>query len=150
MSEVLSGRTKIIVEFTAAVGIIAGLIFVGLELKQNSAAVKAETMLGLNDATTDYTLLLASDRDINRLQRKARADLSRLDETESSQFYYIQRTRWLNLQMAYLLWRSGTMDDQTWAYYEQRVCNESHWIDWNRHKSPLVDSFVAVVESCKK
>ncbi len=150
MSEVLSGRTKIIVELTAAVGIIAGLIFVGVELKQNSAAVKAETMLGLNDATTDYTLLLASDRDLNRLVRKARADLSSLDETESSQFYYIQRTRWLNLQMGYLLWRSGTMDDQTWAYYEQRVCNESHMIDWNRHKSPLVDSFVAVVESCKK
>ena len=150
MSEVLSGRTKIIVELTAAVGIIAGLIFVGVELKQNSAAVKAETMLGLNDATTDYTLLLASDRDMNRLERKARADFSSLDETESSQFYYIQRTRWLNLQMAYLLWRSGTMDDQTWAYYEQRVCSESYLVDWNRHKFVLVDSFVTVVESCKK
>ena len=150
MSEVLSGRTNFIVELTAAVGIIAGLIFVGVELKQNSAAVKAETMLGLNDATTDYTLLLASDRDINRLQRKARADLSSLDETESSQFYYVQRARWLTLQMAYLLWRSGTMDDQTWAFYESRLCSEPRLIDWNRHKGPLVDSFVAIVENCKK
>ncbi len=150
MSEVLSGRTKTIVEFTAVVGIIAGLIFVGLELKQNSAAVKAETMLGLNDATTDYTLLLASDRNLNRLLRKGRADLSSLGQTESSQFHYIQRTRWLNLQMAYLLWLSGTMDDQTWAYYEQFVCSESLLIDWNQHKPQLVDSFVAVVESCMK
>ena len=63
MSEVLSGRTKLIVELTAAAGIIVGLIFVGLELKQNSDAVKAGTMLGLTDATTDWQLLLASDRE---------------------------------------------------------------------------------------
>ncbi len=150
MSEVVSGRTKIIVELTAAVGIIAGLIFVGLELKQNSAAVKAGTMLGLTDATTDWMLLLASDRDLNRVERKARADFSSLDETESSQFYYVQRARWLTLQMAYLLWRSGTMDDQTWAFYERALCSEPRLIDWNRHTDRLLDSFVAIVETCKK
>jgi hypothetical protein len=150
VTQVLSDRTKTIVEVTAAIGVLAGLIFVGLELRQNSSAVRAETMLGLNDSTTEYTLLLASDRDLNRLVRKARADLSSLDETESSQFYYLQRTRWLKLQMAYLLQIGGTMDDQTWAFYEQFLCSESFLTDWNRHRSVLVDSFVAVVENCEK
>ncbi len=107
-------------------------------------------MLGLTDATTDWMLLLASDRDLNRVERKARADLSSLDEAESSQFYYVQRARWLTLQMAYLLWRSGTMDDQTWAFYERALCSKPRLIDWNRHSDRLVDNFVAVVETCKK
>ena len=150
MSKVLSERTKLIVELTAAVGIIVGLIFVGLELKQNSDAVKAGTMLGLTDATTDWMHLLASDSDLNRVERKAWADLSSLDETESSKFYYVQRSRWLNLQMAYLLWRSGTMDDQTWAFYESAMCSERRLVDWNQHEDRLVDSFVAIVETCNK
>ena len=143
-----NGKLKSLLELSGAGAILVGLIFVGLELRQNTAALQAETMRGLTDSTTEYMLLLATDREINRLMRKGRRDLSSLDETESSQFFYIQRTRWIRMQMAFLQWRRGTLGDEDWEFYKQFLCSESLVIDWQRHKSMFLDGFAEVVENC--
>jgi len=41
--------------------------FVGLELRQNTAAVEAATLQSLTDASVDYVNILASDPDLTRI-----------------------------------------------------------------------------------
>jgi len=148
MTESSTGKLKSLIELIGAGAILAGLVFVGLELRQNTAAVQADTFQNLTALTTEYMLLLATDENLNRLNRKGRADLSSLDETEASQFFNLRRTTWLRMQLAFLQWRRGTLDDEGWAFYRQFLCSYGNADDWQDHRNALLGSFVEVVESC--
>jgi hypothetical protein len=43
------------------------LIFVGLEIRQNTVAQRAQTRQGLADASRDFTLGRATDPDLSRI-----------------------------------------------------------------------------------
>ena len=150
MTKFSNGKLRYLIELSGAGAILVGLIFVGLELRQNTAAMQAATMQGLSESTTEYMLLLASDKELNRIMRKGRRDPTALDETESSQFFYIQRTRWLRFQMAFLQWRRGTLGDDDWSFYRRFACRGSDDVDWERQKSSLLEDFVELVETCNQ
>ena len=61
MTEFSSGSLKSIVELTSAGAILVGLIFVGLELKQNTAASQADTMQGLLEMRQQGAHTVAQD-----------------------------------------------------------------------------------------
>ena len=52
--------------------VLIGLIFVGIEIRQNTVAIQAATMQGLTDASQEYMLLLASDSELAEIVRKGR------------------------------------------------------------------------------
>lgn len=50
----------------AALGVIASLVFVGLELRQNTAALRAQTRQGLADRNADVIYALAENPELAR------------------------------------------------------------------------------------
>ena len=48
-------------ELAGAGAVLLGLVFVGLELKQNTEAVEAASLQNQTDASTEFLLLIASD-----------------------------------------------------------------------------------------
>ena len=58
---VKSDKLKLIVESGGAAAVLLGLVFVGLELRQNTEAVEAATFQSLTDASSNYLLTIASD-----------------------------------------------------------------------------------------
>jgi hypothetical protein len=61
-------------EVAAAVGVVASLVFVGLELRDNSRAARAAAYQELGLAAADSWLMKASDRELNDLVEIADAD----------------------------------------------------------------------------
>ena len=82
--------------------VLLGLVFVGLELKQNTEAVEAASLQNQTDASTDYLLLIASDIELARIWLDASTDPSQLSEIDLVRYFLISRARWLRMQNAYL------------------------------------------------
>ena len=128
--------------------IVVSLFFVGLELRQNTDAVKASTIDGLSSLSQEFYLLMASDPELTRIFRDGRQDMGQLSENEFARFLWIERSRVVRLQTAFLQWQRGTLGDQDWMFYRSFVCRESERQSWDSTKTILVPDFVAYAESC--
>lgn len=153
---VLLNKLNPLLEFIGGVAVLIGLVFVGLELRQNTEAVQAATLQNLTEQSQDYLLLLASDGETNAIWRKGVTDLSNLDEAEASRFNFLYRAQWIRFQNAFLQWKRGTLDDDDWAFYAGVICRKggdsgspsARGSTWPDHKGALTDAFVDFVESC--
>ena len=150
-----SDRTKLALELAGATAVLLGLVFVGLELRQNTAAVQAATMQSMIDASGEYLLLMASDPELNRIYRKGTEDYSSLHEDEASRLFFLIRAQWLRFQNAYQQWRRGAMSGEDWVFYEAFICSRSastteelRWLSWDEHRSALTPEFASFVELC--
>ena len=156
MSEANLTKLNPLLEFFGGIAVLVGLIFVGLELRQNTEAVQADTLQSITEQSQDYLLLLASDGEINAIWRQGVADLSELDEGEASRFNFLYRAQWIRFQNAYLQWRRGTLDDNDWAFYAGIICRKggdegspsARGATWPDHKGALTKEFVEFVETC--
>jgi hypothetical protein len=76
---------RIVVEVIGLIGLIASLGFVGLEIRQNTMAVRAATIQAVSDQAMELTLSMATDEQLPRLVYEMRqngvtqADLSNED-----------------------------------------------------------------------
>ena len=150
---------KFLVEFAGASAVLVGLIFVGLELRQNTAAVEASTLQNLTDTSVDYVVLLGSDPDLTRIWLVGQEDPDQLTDIESIQLNFLIRGQWLRFQNAFLQWQRGTLNDDDWELYKGYVCAKTaaQWVQaeehirftsWASHRVALLSPFVEYVENC--
>ncbi len=155
MPDWTSQKFILVLELAGATAVLLGLVFVGLELRQNTSSMQAATMQSMVDASENYLLLMATDPDLNRIWRKGTNDLSSLSEDESSRLFFLVRAQWLRFQNGYQQWRRGTLSSDDWAFYEAFICGRSASTTkeirrktWNAHGPALTVEFVKFVESC--
>ena len=135
-------------EFAGVVAVVASLIFVGLELRQNMNAVEAATIENLTNQSHDFFLLMASSPDLSRIYDAGTEDLSNLDATELAQYMWIQNARYLRYQTAFLQWRRGTLADEDWLFYRRFACGLAEENFWPRLRPIFLPAFVEHIESC--
>ncbi len=82
MSESRDRNLKSVFELAGAVAVLLGLIFVGLELRQNTAAVQAATFQDLIHASSDFLVDIGSDPATQRIYTTGRLDPSALSPAE--------------------------------------------------------------------
>ena len=61
---------KAIRETLGFLTVVASMAFVGLEIRQNTAAQRAETRQGLADASREFTLTIATDTEARRVKSR--------------------------------------------------------------------------------
>ncbi|WOJ92140.1 hypothetical protein R0135_10105 [Congregibacter variabilis] len=146
------GIARLLVEVVSALVVLLGLVFVGLELRQNTNAVQAATFQGLTDATNDAVLLLAGDAELARIFSKGVADPTSLDENEYVRFTLWNRTFWVRMQNAYSQWHRGTLTDEDWKLYKSTICSNPHHqsmeLTLHEHVFVLNDEFRRYIKSC--
>lgn len=143
-----------LLELAGAGAVLLGLVFVGLELRQNTEAVEAASLQNQTDASTDYLLLIASDIELARIWLDASTDPSQLSEIDLLRYFFLSRARWLRMQNAYLQWRRGTLNDEDWSFYNGLICRVGtdgairFKSTWEEHRLALTEGFVEFVENC--
>ena len=135
-------------EFAGVVAVVASLIFVGLELRQNTNAVETATIENLTNQSHDFFLLMDSSPDLSRIYDAGTKDLSNLDATELAQYMWIQNSRYLRYQTAFLQWRRGTLADEDWLFYRRFACGLAEENFWPRLRPIFLPAFVEHIESC--
>jgi hypothetical protein len=97
-------------QIVAVVGIFASLIFVGLQIRQNTKALKATSHHAVTDSFNAINTLVLSDPKVARIWRLALTGSQELDEDErvSADFMLLANMR--IFETLYYQYKNGTLD----------------------------------------
>jgi len=146
MSQRTASDTRSIIEIGGLIAVVLGLLFVGIEVRQNTAAMQAATLQGLNDSSQEYLLTVASNSELVDLQLRAVLEPDSLSDVEARQYFLLERTRWLRTQNAFNQYQRGTLSEDDWVTYEIVMCDRKS-SSWQVHKSVVTPKLVEFVES---
>lgn len=152
-------KPRFVAELAGSAAVLLGLVFVGLELRQNTAAVQATTSQGVRELSIDWLSNIATSPELAETWAKALSDPAQLEGGEEVQVSYMLRAYWLRLQTTYYQWRRGALSDGDWAPFEATICRRPsattggqlvrlRHATWADHKESMTDEFAAFVERC--
>lgn len=138
-------------EVLGGLAVLIGLIFVGLELRQNTAAMQAATFQEMAHASSDQMVQIALNPEVRRVYMGGWENPDNLDADEREAFALLQSAFWFRMQNAYLQWQRGTLTDEDWLIYRKILCGSARSPGgsayWPGFPS-LSSEFKALLESC--
>ena len=141
-----------VLEIVAALGVIVSLVYVGIELQQNTLASRATTAQAIVDSSRNFLLDIAMNDEFDRVRRVGQADLSQLNEAEANRFSTYSRGNWLYFQNVWVQWTLGVVDDRIWRSMAAVICQiqalPGNREEWKKHKVILDPEFVDLVDRC--
>lgn len=137
-------------EILASTAVIATLIVLLLQVRENTAAIRAATLLEVNKIARDHLVLMWSDADASRINQIGAQDLSQLNAEERQRYIWNVRSFWLGMQTVYRQYDLGILPEEEWQVYRDVICTNISWPGtrelWTG--TDLIPDFVRVVESC--
>ena len=144
-----------VAEIGSAIAVVVTLIYIGLEINQNTAAVIADTRQAMIDYGREQSEVLLTDTILAALVEKAEADPSSLTPHERSQFYEFTIWRFALWETSFLNHKVGLVEDQTWLawdrYYRGLFKGKPGYLEfWRDNRISYDPRFVAHVDSVTK
>lgn len=134
--------------FLANIAVLGGLIFLALEIQQNTNAIKATAIQESVNVARQQILLLATDPDMNRLDV---ADFEQLSEEDRQRVFWLRRSFWLGMDGLYRQRELGVFPEVEWEMWVKIICsNYARTVPqiWSANAAALPADFVEMVESC--
>jgi hypothetical protein len=135
----------------AAVGVIASLIFVGLQVRSSAKAVRSGTAQAVHENFASWYLSLADNVDGLAVVLKGFGALDALTATERAQFNCIFLAFTSHSQNAFHQWRQGHLANEFWACWEALLMNMVHTTGgvafWRERSYVFADDFRREVEA---
>ena len=104
----------------ANIGVIAGIVLLAYELRQNTQATQLESAQSFLSATASLDLLIAQDPEISRILSSEMRDLTNVDQLRAERFRYSAMRQWEN---AYYLYSISALDEDFWLAYRNEISN---------------------------
>jgi hypothetical protein len=102
----------------AAAGVMASLIFVGLEVRNNSKAVRSGTAQRVHENYADWYLTLCSNPSALAVAVKGLSDLGALSADEKPTFICVFTAYVSHAQNAFHQWRDGHLSVELWSCWK--------------------------------
>ena len=105
-----------IAEIVSAIAVIISLLYLGYEVRQNTAAVKSSAYQSIHDAEDLYWSSISGDREMSALwDAGLDGGLMALDENQRPQFSIAARRLIYLFQNVHYQRRKGVVDDELWG-----------------------------------
>ena len=134
-------RTKKInswIALVANLGVVAGLVFVGYEVQQNTTQIRADASYSVNEALSTLNSAIYNDAVFANIVVKGENDYSSLSSTEQRQFNAYQYDR-INLATYVLDLEDDGLSQIHFPYVERLV--------QDFHRSPGLQEFLISIEN---
>ena len=151
MTDWIDGKVKVILELTGVVAIFLGLVFVGLELSQNTAVASAQAIFQLNNSSNGNHILIAQDPVLAELVNKGYEDPESLSDIERRMFVRWMRVRFNLMEASWLYYEKGLVDEGDFAGIRGSICETmslkgARWF-WDNGIGNYADGFVEDVNN---
>ena len=110
--------SKVIIQTASTGAVLLGLIFVGLELKQNTEAVESQTSQGLLELANQANNQIASDQQLAGLILRVNKGVDVLNELETLQYSRFVHSEMNIWEHAFFSHANGTMHSDLWNGYD--------------------------------
>ncbi len=134
----------------ANLGVLAGLIFVAIELNQNTKATVASASEQITNQSLDY-FALGMDNQVIALARYKQSIGDELSGFEQNQLWWHQYYNFRGFENVYLQYQRGYLEQSEWDRY-QRIIKSRLATDefaqkmWEETQHAWTDEFIAEVE----
>ncbi len=135
-SNKFSGR-----EILTAGGVILSLLFVGIEVQQNTNAIKATAIQEFVSGYREHSALFINDPDMARIIQIAQKDIAKLNDEEEQRYFGWAYAAHLLAQSAFRQWQLGVLPDEEWLIVVKAMCKDSSHPN-QEAKDKLLDAFL--------
>jgi hypothetical protein len=108
---------KAVRETLAALGVIASLVFVGAEIRQNTAVARGQTRQDLAALNQEWLVLHAADPEFGDLFNRAWLQEAELDTPDTRRSRFMMRIQLRQLENVYLQFAEGLVDESALRSY---------------------------------
>ena len=147
------------IQLLGMVGLLGGLVFVGLEMRQSQQIAIAGQVQARNEAFLDLYLTLMGEDPIGRSlvasgHLGANRDPSSLTSAEYDVWYAIKSSQVMFLQNAYQQYEMGLLPDNVWEQVDRRI--KAQYANchirpiWLSYSTPSVRDYLGrISQECK-
>jgi len=136
----------------AVVAIIVSLIYLSLQVKQNTRTTRLETVQAISSEFHGFYDLLVSNRDVADVFHRGMFDFQSLDRTEQLQFTFAITRALRTWHEHYFQWREGAMDDEFWQSWAAILSDAMQYPGyqevWSRRRHHYTRDFQSFVDEC--
>ena len=138
-------------------GVIAGLIFLGLEIQQNTISTRMAARENATQGHIDYLGYLLDNTVLARANEKL-SNNQHVDDLEDNQMRIFLQMRWRHYERVYYQYRNDLISDQEWAGFEVGIMRSFRGQSdlwrmsgnvWARDKERLSQQFAEYVEGLR-
>lgn len=101
-------------QVVSAVGVIISLVYLAIQVQQNTRAVRNSTHHVLTLTRLDYITMVAQNADLSHILRVGVQDLGQLDEDERQRFNLLMYYMFSSGENFYYQYRQGALDAEQW------------------------------------
>ena len=133
----------------ANVAVLGGLVFLALEIQQNTNAVRSAAVQEAINIAREHPLMFVQNPEINRL---AMADYDSLSDEDKQRRFWLAVSFWHAMQGLYRQHDLGTLPEPEWEVWVRVICanyTQSHPKLWSRAAATHSADFVEFVENCE-
>jgi hypothetical protein len=110
-----------VAELIAAIGVIASLVYVGFQIRQNTLSVTASAHRAINDKFISVNEFIAKDAETIKAFLAGRERLEELNEVDTGRFIAIMMNILLHFEDVFYQHRQGLVGDQYWERIERMI-----------------------------
>jgi len=133
----------------ANLGVMTGIIFLVVELSQNTQALRANAIQNSTEVGRQQMMMFSQDPDVVRISMTQ--DLSELSDIDQRRARLINGSFNFGMMGLFRQWKLGILPDEEWENWTRIICvnveNPNFYEIW--HPETLIPSYVEYVErSC--
>jgi hypothetical protein len=140
-----------IAQIIAAIMVVPSLIFVGLQMRQNTRAVRASMSQAHANGYHEIMGRLFDSEELAKLYMKGASHPEQLDTTESARFILMVAIQFRFFDASYAQYRDGQLSEMHWRSLEKIILGSfgspGHLLWWERRKNTLSEAFRTWFES---
>ena len=107
-----------VAEILAAVGVIASLAYLGVQVKGNTKALKAAAAHSFVDTNHSFVGLINQSPNLGDILVRGAKGLSNLKQGEVVQYSAFHDQAFMTFESNYYLWRDGVLDSRLWETHK--------------------------------
>jgi hypothetical protein len=140
-----------IAELLGAIGVIASLVYVGIQVRQNTRSVRAATYDAMVRTSGDFLSPLIEDPELAAAFERAVASWPEVDPRSRERVMYLLTQLFRNWENAFFQWKQGTLAQGLWAPWRRVILSYYHqpglqeW--WKVRKTAYSEEFQRYLES---
>ena len=137
--------------FIGAVAVVASLIYLAVQVRQNTRAVLSSTQQGLFSTFSELSSLVIQNPDVARLLGKIESDPESLSAEDRTRFEWLATRVFGQFENAFAQHHDGLLEPKHWdayaVFYRDAVSSPAFRRFWEGHKPWYFQDFVAYVDS---
>ena len=137
-------------EFVAAIATLVTLVYLALQIRQNTRTVRATSSLSFAQLSQGFSAMLITDEKVARLYRLGLKDSSQFGEDQAVQFDALMITVFRDFQNNFQHYRKSQLDEDEWEVFARNILwnfrqpGVQQW--WQSRRVMFIESFREFLE----